>query len=100
MSSTTAVELTEEVNTSYIQTPPAQWNIPSRQDHPHLDKMLKYISQEQIADYEALCQLSKCTPTDHFTHLCSYLCMDRAAQYLSGNVQTVHFEEPDIEDLF
>jgi len=62
--------------------------------------MLTYVSTEKVPNYITLCFLSKCTPPNNFTCLCQYLCMDGATQFLSGNIQSVNFEEPDLKDLF
>jgi len=62
--------------------------------------MLTYVSAEKVPDYIALRFLSRCTPANDFTYLCQYLCIDGAAQFLSGNVQLVDFNESDLEDLF
>jgi len=102
-SSTTTIDLPWATDASYA--PPlsisnVHWDIPSRQNHPQLNAMLTYVSAEKVPDYIALCFLSRCTPANDFTRLCQYLCMDRAAQFLSGNIQSVDFNKSDLEDLF
>jgi hypothetical protein len=77
-----------------------QWDIPQRTDHPQLDNLLNHITRAKIPDYVALHCLAKCTPPNHFTALCQHLCIEGAAQYLSGRVQTVNFGEQNLEDLF
>jgi len=85
---------------SSITTVELPWDIPSHQNHPQLDAMLTYVSAEKVPDYIALRFLSRCTPTNDFTCLCQYLCMDGAAQFLSGNIQSVDFNKSNLEDLF
>jgi len=96
-SSITAVNLPWEEDTSY--TPPLsitddQWDVSSYQNHPQLNTMLMYVSTEKVPNYTALRFLSKCTPTNDFTCLCQYLCMDGATQYLSGYIQSVSRASP------
>jgi len=102
-SSITAIELPWEEDASYappLSATNVQWDIPSCENYFQLDAMLTYVSTEKVPDYTALCFLSRCTPANDFTHLCHYLCMDRATQFLSGNIQSVDFNKLDLEDLF
>ena len=61
--------------------------------------MLAHIMEQKIPDYTALHHLAKCTPPNHFTSLCQHLCIEGAAQWLLGCVQTIDFRQ-ELEELF
>src|SRR5260221_736647 len=76
------------------------FQIPTRADHPALDCILTYVVQKKHSDYATLQLLSQCKPANDFTRLCQALCIEGAAQRLSGNIQTIDFNTPDLEELF
>ena len=80
-----------------IATP---WDIPTRQEHTELDHVLTYVVRKQLPDYTAIRMLGQCKPTNDLTRLCQHLCMDGAAQRLSGEIQTFDFDHADLEELF
>ena len=82
---------------AYVTT---SWDVPSRQEHTELDHILTYIIRKRLPDYTALRMLGQCEPSNDFTHLCQYLCMDGAAQRFSGEIQTTDFDYMDLEELF
>ena len=90
----------EEENTWPAKLDELQWDIPSHVDYPRLDALLTHITLARTPDYVALHQLAKIKPPNHFTCLCQHLCMEGAAQYLSGRIQTVDFSTQDLEELF
>jgi hypothetical protein len=61
--------------------------------------MLAQIIDQRASDYAALHLLAKCKPANHFTSLCQHLCIEGAAQFLSGRAQTVEFDQ-ELEELF
>ena len=82
---------------AYSATP---WNIPTRQEHTELNHVLAYIVRKQLPDYTVIRMLGQCEPINDLTRLCQHLCMDGAAQRLSGEIQTFDFNHTDLEELF
>ena len=74
--------------------------VPSRENHSSLDCLLDWAVKKKLSDYATLRLMSTAKPANHLTYLAAALCMDGAAQNLSGNIQTVDFGMPDLEELF